>query len=79
MNNNNNRKNNVIVNRVDVEKYPRPTPKEVGGFDEIYAAPHFDSSDGKYSFDYTHSLLRFVLSRYVCFMIITSILLVENF
>ena len=59
-NNNNNTKNNGIANGEGVEKYPLPTPKEVGGLDEIYAAPNFYSSDAKCSFDHTHSLLRFV-------------------
>lgn len=56
--NNNNSETDGVVNREGVEKYPHPAPKEVGGLDEIYAAPHIYSSDGKYSFDYTRSLLR---------------------
>ena len=58
--NNNNSETDGVVNREGVEKYPHPAPKEVGDLDEIYAAPHIYSSDGKYSFDYTRSLLRLV-------------------
>ena len=46
--NNNNIKSGVVemARREGVEKCPRLAPKEVGGIDDIYAAPHFDSRDG---------------------------------
>ena len=62
MNNNNIKSESVeIANREEVEKHPCLAAKEVGGIDDIYAASHFDSRDGR-----TQSLLRLAVIIFPC-------------